>query len=75
MLVTLYEIGELYFRLLDTSGFHVKADDERFTASWSSEPQMSRRHLEDNVKNLHQKVCRMCSTVILPHSTNQIVGL
>ena len=33
MLITLYKIGELHFRLLGTSGFHVKAKSERFTAA------------------------------------------
>ena len=32
MLITLYKIGELLFRLLGTIGFHVKAKNERFTA-------------------------------------------
>ena len=29
----LYKISELYFRLLGTKGFHVKAENERFTAA------------------------------------------
>ena len=33
MLITLYKIGELHFRLLGTNGFHVKAKSERFTAA------------------------------------------
>ena len=33
VLITLYKIGELHFRLLGTSGFHVKAKSERFTAA------------------------------------------
>ena len=33
MLITLYKIGELHFRLLGTNGFHVKAKSERFTAT------------------------------------------
>ena len=33
MLITLYKIGELHFRLLSTNGFHVKAKSERFTAA------------------------------------------
>ena len=33
MLITLYKIGELLFRLLGTNGFHVKAKSERFTAA------------------------------------------
>ena len=35
MLITLYKIGELQFRLLGTNGFHVKAKTERFTAASS----------------------------------------
>ena len=33
--ITLYKIGEVYFRLLGTNGFHVKAKNERFTAASS----------------------------------------
>ena len=32
MLVTYYKIGEVYFRLLGTNGFHIKAETERFSA-------------------------------------------
>ena len=35
MLVTLYKIGGVHFRLLGTSGFHVKAKNERCTAATS----------------------------------------
>ena len=28
--------------------------------------------LADNIKTLHQKVCRTCNTIVFPHSTNQI---
>ena len=35
MLITLYNIGEVHFRLLGTDGFHVKAKDERFTTASS----------------------------------------
>ena len=35
MLIMLYKIGELLFRLLGTNGFHVKAKNERFTATSS----------------------------------------
>ena len=35
MLVTLCKASELYFRLLGTNGFHMKAENERFTASGS----------------------------------------
>ena len=32
MLITLYKIGGVHFRLLGTNCFHVKAKNERFTA-------------------------------------------
>ena len=35
MLIMLYKIGGVHFRLLGTIGFHVKAKDERFTAGSS----------------------------------------
>ena len=35
VLVTLYEIGEVRFRLLGTNGFHAKANNGRFTAAGS----------------------------------------
>ena len=35
MSVTLYEKGEVYFRFLCTSGFHVKPENERFTSAGS----------------------------------------
>ena len=35
MFITLYKIGEVYFRLLGTNGFLVKAKNKRFTAASS----------------------------------------
>ena len=35
MLVTLYKIGGVHFRLLGTNGFYVKAKNDRFTAASS----------------------------------------
>ena len=35
MLVTLYKIGEVSFRLHGTSGFHAKGENARFTAEGS----------------------------------------
>ena len=35
MLIPLYKIGGVHFRLLGTDGFHVKAKNERFTAASS----------------------------------------
>ena len=80
MLVTLCEIGEVSFSLLGTNGFHVKLENERFTAVVSRcrrnlNYEISRRRLAGYVKNLHQRACRKCSTIIFPHSTGQIIGL
>ena len=41
----------------------------------TSNMKISRRHLADYVKTLHQKACRTCSTIIFLHSTNQIFHL
>ena len=34
---------------------------------------MSRCHLADYVKQLYLSACRTCSTIVFPHSTNQII--
>ena len=72
MLVTLCKIGDGYFRLLRTNGFHVKAESERCTAASSRGRQnlkyeISRRYLADYVNRLRQKACCTCSTIIFPH--------
>ena len=41
----------------------------------TSKTKISRLHLADYVKKLHQKACRTCSRIICPHSTNQIIDL
>ena len=33
MLVTVYKVDEVHFRFLGTNGFHVKAENEGFTAA------------------------------------------
>ena len=73
-------MGEAYFRFLGTNGFHVKKENERFTALGSRcrqnlKYEVSRRHLADYVQTLHQKAYRTCSAIILPHSTNHIIDL
>ena len=80
MLLTLYKIGEVHFRLLGTNGFHAKAQIEKFTAAGSR----CRQNLKyENFtssfgrlrQNIAQKACRMCSTITFPLSTNQIIHL
>jgi len=34
---------------------------------------ISRCHLANKVKELYSSACRTCSTIIFPHSTNQII--
>ena len=82
MLVKLYKIGGVHFRLLGTNGFHVKAKNESFTPvslRWRQNLRykFSRRRLVDYVKKKkkNQKACRTCSTIIFLHSTNQIFDL
>ena len=41
----------------------------------TSNIKISRRPLADHIKKFHQKACRTWSTVIFPHSTNQIIDL
>ena len=66
--------------LLGTNGSRVQAENERFflllrTAFVveTSNMKISRRHLADYVKNVCQKGCRMCSAIIFPPLTNQIM--
>ena len=41
----------------------------------TSDMKISPRRLADYVKTFHQKACRTCSSIIFPHSTNQIIDL
>ena len=65
-LVMLYKVGVVYFRLLGTNGFHVKAENEWFTVGgftlWS-EPQ------------IRQKIARTWNAIVFLHSTNQMIDL
>ena len=75
MLVALQKIGRVHLRLLGTNGFHVKVKNGRFTAAniaglSTSNMKVSRRRLADNVKTLHQKACRTCTTISFLHSTS-----
>jgi len=45
MLITLYKIGELHFRLLGTNGFHLKAKNESCELALPSEPQIWKFHV------------------------------
>ena len=60
--------------------FSGKGENERFTATGSRYRQSLNMkillgRLADNVKKLHQKACRTCSTIIFHHLTKQIIDL
>jgi len=70
MLVTLYKIHKVYFRLLGTSGFYLKAEVKNslllaVVVLRTSNMKISHRHLADFIKELLVKVCHSCRTIIL----------
>ena len=68
-LVTLYKLGEVYFRFLGTNGFHVKAKNERFFATGSRCRQnLKYENFTSSFGRLRQK-----NAGIFPHLTNEIV--
>ena len=78
MLFTLYKIGEVYFRLLSTSDFHIKAKKERLLLRAHVVVKISNMNnlclrLADYVKKLQRRACRTYSTIIFHHSANQII--
>ena len=80
MLITLYKIGELHFRLLGTNGFHVKAKSERFSAT-SSRCRQNLKYENSTSsfgrlrQNIATKSVPHVQTIIFLHSTNQIIDL
>ena len=57
MLVTLYKIGGVHFRLLGTNGFHVKAKNERFTAeSFRCRQNLKNENLTSSFGRLSQNI-------------------
>ena len=71
MLVMLHEIGEVYFRLLGTKERMKDVLLPAHVVITTSNMKI----LADCIKNMHQKACHTCSTIIFPHSTNQIIDL
>ena len=80
MLVTLYKIGGVHFRLLGTNAFHVKAKNERFTSASSR----CRQNFEyENFTSLFGRLRQNIALKSVPHvqhdyflhSTNQIIDL
>ena len=71
----------MHFRLLGTNAFHAKAKNERLAAAgWCCRPKLEDQNFTSPIfgtlqEKLHQKACRTCSMIILPHSINQIIHL
>ena len=70
----------MHFRMFGMNGSHAKAKNETFTdvgltCVRTSKMKISRRHLADYVKKLHQKACCTSNTIFFLHSTNQIIEL
>ena len=52
-------MGEVSFHLIATNGFHITAENERFTAvGWRCHPKISLRHLADYVEEKDVKETR-----------------
>ena len=67
MLVTLYEISEVFFPLLGTNSFHVKAENKIFTAAGSP----CRRNLKyENLASSSGKLRQKIATKSVPHVLN-----
>ena len=67
MFITSYKIGEVYFRLLGTIGFHDMKDlllRARLVVTTFS-MKMSRRCLADYVEKLQQRACPTCSKSLI----------
>ena len=80
MLVTLYKVGEVYFRSLGTNNFHVKEENERFTAAGSRCCQNHKhKNFTSSFGRLRQKITPKCvphvQKIIFSHSANQIIDL
>ena len=56
MLVTLYKIGDVHFRLHGTNDFHVNAKNERFTAVGSCSRQNLKYEKFASLGRLRQKI-------------------
>ena len=64
MLVTLYKVGEVHFQRLGTNGFHVKAENERFTAASSR----CRQNLKnENFRSLFGRLLQNIAPKSVPH--------
>ena len=68
------------FVFFGPNAFHVKAENEKLIASdLCCRQKLKYENFTSSFgrlrQKLHQKSCRTCSTIIFPHSTNQIINL
>ena len=80
MLVTLYEIGEAYFRLLGTKSFRVQGENERFTAAGSRcRWNLKYENFTSSFGRLREKITQKSVLHVqhdfFPHSTNQFQSI
>ena len=64
MLVTLYKIGEVHFRLVGTNGFRAKAKNERFTAA---RLRCCQKLKTENLRSSFGRLRQKCSPKSMPH--------
>ena len=81
MLITLYKIGGVLFRLFGTNGFHVKAKNERFTvASFLCRQNLKYENFTSSFGRLRQNIApksvpHVQHDYYFFHSTNNIIDL
>ena len=77
MLVRLYKIGEVHFRLLGTNVFHLKLKNEGFTAASSRcRQKLKYENFTSSFGRLRQNIAsKSVRVIIFLHSTNQIIDL
>ena len=76
MLVTLYKIGEVHFRLIGADGFHVRDKNERFTAAGSRCRQNLKYVIwQTTSQNCTKKRAARAARLCFPYSTSQIIDL
>ena len=80
-LVMFCKKGEVHFRLLSTNGFHMKANNDRFTAAGWRRQNLKydwKFHVvvcQTTSKTCAQKCAPRAAWVFSPRSTNQIIDL
>ena len=81
MFATLYKLGEVYFFLLGTTGFHIKAKNEKFSAAGLRRGRnliyiskygdltslLGKLRQKNCIKQPLTLTCSTCNTIILRH--------